>query len=339
MSWDWEKLKEQQQKRGDIPTQMNEFFERLSNFNLPGGPLVVFLIILFLLATTMVYKVDPSEVGVIQRFGRFVRLTQPGLHFKLPVGIEKVTKVNVRLVETEEFSENAEPLRGRFSASNSNITLMLTGDLNVALVPWIVQYRIKDPYNYLFKVNQVKTLLRDMSEASMRLVIGDRSIDEVISKRDEIAFESQQLLQDELNQAETGIEVVTIEMKKTDVPGPVQPSLNEVNQSTQEREQTIYKAREEYNKAIPAARGEAARIIQEAEGYALDRVNRAQGDVSRFQQIYEEYVKAVDITKRRLYLEALKDVMPRLEKKYIIDAEMQNLLPLLNLGERGGVEK
>jgi membrane protease subunit HflK len=216
---------------------------------------------------------------------------------------------------------------------------MLTGDLNVAVVPWIVQYRIKDPYNYLFKVKDATGLLRDLSESSMRLVVGDRSINEVITKRDEIAVEAHRVLQEELDHAETGINVVTVEMKKTNVPTPVQPSFNEVNQATQEKEKMIYQAREDYNKAIPAARGEAERTIRAAEGYSLDRINRAEGDASRFEQLYIEYTKAQDITKRRLYLEALKELLPKIGRKFVVDAEQKNLLPLLNLGDSGGEKK
>jgi membrane protease subunit HflK len=169
---------------------------------------------------------------------------------------------------------------------------MLTGDLNVAVVPWIVQYRIKDPYQFLFKVQDIRRLLVDMSEAAMRLVVGDRSINEVISKREEIAAEAKRVLQIELDNAESGVYIVTIEMKRTNVPGPVQPSFNEVNQATQEKEKVIYQAKEDYNKAIPQAKGEAERTIKAAEGFALDRVNRAKGDAARFSSLYSEYVKA-----------------------------------------------
>jgi len=202
-----------------------------------------------------------------------------------------------------------------------------------------VQYRVKDPYKYLFRVRNVRTTLRDLSESTMRLVVGDRSINEVISKREEIADEARGFLQRELDEAETGINVVTIEMKKTNVPGPVQPSFNEVNQAVQEKERMVYQAREQYNKAIPAAKGNAEKTIKGAEGYALDRVNRAKGDASRFSAQYRAYARAKDVTRRRLYLEALKDLFPKLGKKYIIDANQKNLLPLLNLGNEGGTQK
>jgi membrane protease subunit HflK len=268
-----------------------------------------------------------------------VRTTEPGLNFKLPLGIEKVTKVNVREIQTAEFGFSTSQVdfrsrsRTRAGGDNQGESLMLTGDLNVAIVPWIVQYRVKNPFDYLFKVRDVRRLLRDMSESTMRLVVGDRSINEVISKRDEIAVEAKGLLQTELDQAETGIHIVTIEMKKTNVPPPVQPSFNEVNQAVQEKEQMIYQAKEDYNKAIPAARGEAERTIRAAEGYALDRVNRAKGNSDRFVALYNEYIKAKDITKRRLYLETIRQTFPNMGQKYIIDSDQKNLLPLLNLGQ------
>jgi membrane protease subunit HflK len=207
------------------------------------------------------------------------------------------------------------------------------------VVPWIVQYRISDPYKYLFKVRDVRSTLRDLAEAAMRMVVGDRSINEVISKREEIADQAKGLLQKELDEAETGINVVTIEMKKTNVPEPVQPSFNEVNQAVQEKERMVYQAKEEYNKAIPAAKGNAEKTIKSAEGYALDRVNRAKGDASRFLSLYAEYSKAKDVTRRRLYLETLKDVFPKLGSKYIIDEDQKNVLPLLNLGVAKGAER
>lgn len=343
MSWDWEKLKEQQQKMGggkNVPPQMDEFINKLKNFKLPGGSILIILLVIAVIVWTSVYTVAQDEVGVVQRFGRYVRTTQPGLNFKLPLGVEQVSKVNVKRINTQEFGEPGVASRSRFSAAEGEtVSLMLTGDLNVGLVPWIVQYRVKDPYNFLFKVRDVPRLLVDMSEATMRLVVGDRSINEVISKRSEIALEAKEILQRELDLAESGIHVVTIEMKRTNVPAPVQPSFNEVNQSVQEKEQLIYQAREEYNKAIPAARGQAERTIRGAEGYALERVNRAEGDASRFSAIYEEYRKAEDVTKRRMYLETMSEVFPKLGKKYIIDSDQKNLLPLLNLGEPGAALK
>jgi membrane protease subunit HflK len=320
---------------------MDDLVEKLKKFKLPGGPLLILFFVLIFLGTSTFYTVGVDEVGVVQRFGRYVRTSQPGLNFKLPSGIEKVTKVKVRRVYKEEFGfrslRTEDTRKGTFAGGEStNVSLMLTGDLNVALVPWIVQYRIKDPYKFLFKVRDVRRLLVDMSEAAMRLVVGDRSINEVISKREEIAIEAREVLQAEMDNADSGINIVTIEMKKTNVPDPVQPSFNEVNQATQEKEKVIYQAKEDYNKAIPTAKGEAERTIKAAEGYSLDRVNRAKGDASRFKALYTEYSKAKDVTKRRLYLETLKDLLPKLGDKYIIDSDQKNFLPLLNLGKQKG---
>ena len=338
MAWDWEKLnQQQQQQRGGPPPQVDEFLKQLKNLKIPGGMFLVLLVILaIIMATSSFFTIETGSVGVIQRFGKFTRIAPPGPNFKFPFGIEKVTKVSQEKVEKEEFGFRSEAgdLSQRLGgeAEVTNTSLMLTGGLNVALVPWIVQYRVKDPYDYLFKVKDVRGLLRDLSEASMRLVVGDRSINEVITKRSEIADEAQKVLQEELDKAETGLLVVNVELKRTNVPGPVQSSFNEVNQAVQEKEKLIYEAKEDYNKAIPAARGEAERTIKAAEGYSLDRINRARGDAVRFQSLYAEYVKAKDVTKRRLYLESLKKLLPKLGPKYIVDSDQNNLLPLLNLG-------
>ena len=344
MAWDWEKLQQQRQGRpGGGPPQMGEVFNKImgATGKFPGSTvLIVLAIIVIFFGASTFYTVAVDEVGVVQRFGKYVRTTQPGLNFKLPRGIEKVTKVKVRYVFKEEFGFRTlqAGVKTRYAAGSAYLgeSLMLTGDLNVALVPWIVQYRIQDPYEYLFKVHNVRATLRDLAESSMRLVVGDRSINEVISKRKEIADAATQQLQKELDEAETGIKVTTIEMKKTNVPEPVQPSFNEVNQATQEKERMIYQAREAYNKVIPAAKGNAEKTIRAAEGYALDRVNRAKGDAARFLSLYEEYSKAPDVTRRRLYLEAMLEVYPKLGGKYIVDADQKNLLPLLNLGKFEG---
>lgn len=344
MAWDWEKLNQQQQQKSGPPPQVDEILKQLRNLKLPGGSIIIVIIIVAaIMAYSSFFTIDTGAVGVVQRFGEFVRIAPPGLNFKIPFGIEKVTKVPQEKVFREEFGLEAEMLESRSRLGTSDTTseaLMLTGDLNVAVVPWIVQYRIKEPYNYLFKVRDVKGLLRDLSEASMRLVVGDRSINEVITKRSEIANEAEKVLQKELDKAETGIMVVNVELKRTNVPGPVQPSFNEVNQAIQDKEKVIYQAREDYNKAIPAARGEAERTIKAAEGYALDRVNRAKGDASRFNALYTEYIKAKDVTKRRLYLESLKELLPKLGDKFIIDDNQKNLLPFMNIRkEEQGVAK
>ncbi|MDL2286482.1 FtsH protease activity modulator HflK [Desulfococcaceae bacterium OttesenSCG-928-F15] len=348
MNWDWDKLREQQQRNekrtGASPPPLNDMMGQLKNIKIPGGAwLIAVVAVVAFMGLSMFYTVDVSEVGVVQRFGKFEKITDPGLNMKLPFGIDTVTNVKVRHVFKEEFgsgdgvvaSGRIQPVRGE----SDNPSLMLTGDLNVALVPWIVQYQIEDAYKFLFMVREPRQLLRDLSESSMRLVVGDRSINEVISKREEIANESKEILQRELRRANAGIKIVTIEMKRTNVPVDVQPSFNAVNQAVQEKEQTIYKAKEEYNKAVPAARGEAQRLVLEAEGYAMNRVNRAEGDAARFKSIYAEYVKAKDVTERRMYIEMMRELLPTLQEKYIIDADQGNVLPFLNLGKEVGGKK
>ncbi len=325
----------------DLDEVVRQFKQKMKNS--ASGIWFAFPILLGLWLVTCVYTVSVDEVGVVQRFGKYERTAQPGMSFKLPVGIEKVTKVKVKYVYKEEFGLRTlrAGVRTEYASGRAYLgeSLMLTGDLNVAVVPWIVQYRVKDEKNFLFKVRDVQKTLRDLSEATMRLVVGDRSINEVISKREEIADQTRELLQKEMDDAETGIDIVTIEMKKTNVPEAVQASFNEVNQATQEKEKMIYQAREDYNKAIPAARGEAEKMIRGAEGYAMDRVNRAKGDASRFLALYKEYSKARDVTRRRYYLETMKGLLPRMGKTTIVDEDQKNFLPLLNLGQGKGVTK
>lgn len=327
---------------GQRPQQVDEILSKIRDAFKGRFPIgwIILVVIAFLWGITSIYTVQPSEVGVVQRFGRYIRTTEPGIHLKLPKGIEKVRKVPIEKVETEDFGvRTLRPgIRTQYSPSRAYLreSMMLTGDLNVAIVPWIVQYKIKNAYEYLFKVRAVRETLRDLSEAIMRQVVGDRSVNEVINKRKEIADAAKVDLQEALDEAETGIKVINVELKTTTVPEPVQPSWNEVNQAIQEKEKLIYQAKEQYNRAIPAARGDAEKLIRESEGYAMKRVNRAKGDASRFLAVYQEYSKAKDVTRRRIYLEAMKEFFPKLGPIYIVDEEQKGLLPLLDLGRRGG---
>lgn len=338
MPWDWDKLKQQQQSaRGGSPPPVEDVFRKFKEIKLPGGWMAAAVIFLLYFGSSLLYTVGVDEVGLVQRFGKYVRQEGPGLHVKFPRGIERVTKVKVNFVYKEEFGFRTlrADVRSQYSTDKAydEESLMLTGDLNVAIVPWIVQYRVNDPYKFLFRVHDVRNTLRDLSEAAVRLVVGDRSIDEVLFKREDIAHEAKTLLQKELDRAETGISVNTIELKNTTVPVPVQPSFNEVNQAMQRKEETIYQAREAYNKVVPSAVGNAEKTLRAAEGYSLERVNKAKGDASRFAALYQEYVKSKDVTRRRLYLEALKDVLPKMGKKYILDSNQGKVLPLLQLGK------
>jgi len=329
--------------RKEAPPDPEEVLRRLKSF-FGGSRVSLTVIITAALAVlglySSVYQIETGEVGVVQRFGRYIETVENGLHAKAPFGIDRVTKVRNAEVVVSEFGHRTleAGVKTQYAPERQYLdeSLMLTGDLNCVLVPWVVQYTRSDPYKYLFKVRNVSETLRDLSEAVMRRVVGDRSINEVITERREIAVEAKQELQKALDEAETGITVVNLELKKTTVPEPVQPSFNEVNQALQEKEKMIYEAREAYNKVIPAARGEAERMVKDAEGYALERTNRAQGDANRFVALLQEYSKAKDVTRRRLYLEAMGQIIPKIGTKYVLDPDQQGILPLLDLGKKEG---
>ena len=316
-------------------------------YNLRGGPLqrIVLAIIVVVVIASGLYSVGADEVGVIQRFGKFIRRTNPGLHMKIPFGIETVRKVKVKKVFKEEFGFRTvqADVRTRYASSGyKDESLMLTGDLNVAEVEWIVQYKVKDSYNYLFKIKDPVETLRAMSEAVTRRVVGDRSVTEVLTVgRIEIAKEVEVGLQELLDQFESGIQVVTVKLQDVNPPEPVRPAFNEVNRAKQDKEKMINEAWEDYNKRIPKAQGEAEQMVAEAEGYALERVNRSLGDVALFEKVYAEYRNAPDVTRRRLYLETMSEILPKLKDIYIVDEKQKSILPLLDLGgarKGGGAE-
>ncbi len=300
---------------------------------------VVFFILLFFvgswLAYTSFYSVDADEVGVVQRFGKYVSTNGPGLHFKIPFGVETVRKVKVQRVLKDEFGfRTALPgVRTTFNRGDySTESLMLTGDLNVAIVDWIVQYRVKDPVQFLFNVRNVRETLRDVTEAAMREVVGDHSVDEVIiASRQEISQNVSDMIQNTLDEYETGIDIVTVNLQDVNPPKPVQPAFNAVNEAKQEKERIINQALEEYNKVIPQAQGRAEQTIRQAEGYAINRTNRAEGEAEKFMSVYNEYVKAKDVTRRRLYLEMMMEIMPQLDQVFIVDEGQDGLVPLLQL--------
>ncbi len=284
------------------------------------------------------YQVGPEEMGVILRFGRFVRTTEPGLHMKAPLGIERLMRVPVQRQLKVEFGfRTSRPGINTQYASNDETkaeSVMLTGDLNVVDVEWIVQYKIRDPYKFLFKMRGTTETFRDMTEAVVRRVVGDNSVDEVITVgRARIADEAKVLLQNLCDAYEIGIEVNQLIFQDVNPPGTVKPSFNDVNEALQEKERKINDAWAEYNQEIPKASGEAEQALRASEGYATERVNNAAGDANRFISIYREYAKAPAVTRKRLYLEALNDILPRINKKIIMDQNQKNLVPLLNLGE------
>ena len=294
--------------------------------------IIGFISIMFIFSSF--FTIGPEEVGVILRFGKYNRKVEPGLSFKIPL-VESLTKVPVQRQLKEEFGFRTKKA-GIRSEYDQNIyldeSLMLTGDLNAAVVEWIVQYRIKDPYKFLFKVRNATKTFRDMTEAVMREIVGDRTVNEVLTiGRQEISISVLNKLQDLCDQYETGIKVDQVVLQDVNPPDRVKPSFNEVNEAQQEREKLINQARSEYNKIIPRATGEAEQMIQEAEGYAVERVNQAKGEAARFNALYEEYRKAKEVTRQRIYLETLNKVLPKVGKKLIVDEDVKGLIPLLDL--------
>ncbi|MCK5521289.1 MAG: FtsH protease activity modulator HflK [Candidatus Marinimicrobia bacterium] len=300
---------------------------------------VVLIVIIAGLLLTSWFTIGPEEVGVILRFGKYNRTVNSGLHFKVPFGVEDMYKVPVERQLKQEFGFRTlkSGVNTTFSSkSYEEESLMLTGDLNVALVEWIVQYRINDPFKYLFKVRNANQTLRDMTEAVMREISGDRTVNEILTVgRQEISSVVEAKLQELCNQYETGIRIDQVVLQDVNPPDPVKPSFNAVNEAQQDREKLINQARSQYNKVVPRAKGEALQTLQQAEGYKMDRVNRAKGEVARFNAMFKEYAKAPAVTRSRIYLETMNKVLPQVEKKIIMDKNVTGVLPLLNLNQEG----
>jgi membrane protease subunit HflK len=309
---------------------------------LPGGPGGLWLLLIGGVALlwalgSSYYQVEPDEVGLVTRFGRFVRITPPGPHGKIPFGVEQVQKVPVQRQLKQEFGFRTVQADIQSSYRKDERTaaesLMLTGDLNVATVEWIVQYKISDPYKYLFKLRDVDATFRLMAEASMRTVVGDHSVTELLTVgREEIAGKAKELLSNLCKLYDNGIAVQQLILQDVDPPEAVKPSFNAVNQAIQERERAINEAWAEYNREIPQARGLAQQKIEGAEGSAVDRVNRAKGDAQRFIALEAQYRKAPEVTRSRLYLETLSAVLPAAGKKLIFDEKARGILPMFPMG-------
>lgn len=294
-------------------------------------------------ALTSARTVGPEEEGVVLFFGKYSRTVQPGLNFIVPFGFEKMYKIPVQRQLKQEFGFRTESAGTRTTYSKrtfSDESLMLTGDLNLSDVEWVVQYRISNSYQFLFKVRNAEKTLRDMSEAAVRKIVGDRTVNEVLTVgRQEVASSVEVLLQHMCNEYENGIRIDQVVLQDVNPPETVKPSFNAVNQAQQERETLINQAESEYNMVIPRARGEAEETIQLAEAYYLNRVNRATGEAARFNSLYEAYIKAPEVTKKRIYLETMERVLPKLDNKIILDEKGNNILPLLNLGTTKKLDK
>ena len=297
--------------------------------------LVIVILLAVAMALTSMYTVEADEVAVVLRFGKYIDTTPPGLRFKLPLGIDQVIGVPVQRVFKEEFGFRTlrAGVRTQYDPRDySDESLLLTGDLNIADVEWVVQYQISEPRKFLFDIRDVTRSLRDLSEAVMRTVVGDRTVTEVLTVgRIEIAAEVKQRLQELLDLYNTGLLLVNVTLQDVNPPETVKPSFNAVNEAKQEKEKLINEARTDYNESVPKAKGVARQQILEAEGYALKRVNEARGDADRFNAIRQEYQNAKAVTRRRLYLEAMNAVLPKVKEIYVIDSESSAPLPILQL--------
>ncbi|PYI94165.1 MAG: FtsH protease activity modulator HflK [Verrucomicrobia bacterium] len=321
---------------------MTNQLDSVETFQMPHIPVrtitgVIAIILLIGLAWTSCYTVQAESEGVVLRFGKFLKTVEPGLHFKLPFGIDQVTVLPTRRQLKLEFGfltpgyTNVDQPTKEAAEERS----MVTGDLNAALVEWVVQYRIDDPKQYLFDVRNPAQTLRDLSEAAMREVIGDRTVDEVITiGRQDIEISALARMQELAKRYMLGVRVDQVQLKNVNPPAEVEASFNEVNKAQQDRENAINIANGDYNEAVPRARGQADQAIRGAEGYRFKRVNEAEGDVASFNAMLGQYAKAPEITRTRLYLETMGDVLSMTGQKIIIDESMRNLLPILPLTEK-----
>jgi modulator of FtsH protease HflK len=335
-------------RMSDLEDLIRQGQSQLKQILLGGGLreniLIFFLILAGLIAWTSFYTVPSDSVAVLQRFGRYLDVVPPGLHFKLPLGVDVATIVPVKRQLKQEFGFTTPGASDPYQSPRGGEkeiqleTQMVTGDLNAALVEWVVQYRVSEPTRFLFKVREPSETLRYVSESVMREVVGDRTVDEVITVgRQEIESEALAKMQALTSKYEMGISIDQVQLKNINPPRPVQDSFNEVNQAQQEKEKLINEARRDYNKVIPLAEGEKDQRIREADGYSLKRINEAEGDIARFNALLAEYTKAPEVTRRRIYIETLQEVMPNIRSKIIVDEQTRSILPLLNLdSQRGG---
>jgi membrane protease subunit HflK len=298
---------------------------------------VVLAVVLIVVGLNSYYTVEPQETAVIQRFGRYIGTAEAGLHFKIPFGVDSVSKVVTgRVLQREYGYRTVEPgIRSQFEKrGHENESLMLSGDLNVVDVLWTVQYMINDPVLYLFKVSGVDATLDDMSESVMRRIVGNHYFDDILTVgRASIAEKCRKEIQEIMDNYQTGVQVVAVKLQDVNPPDPVKPAFNEVNEAKQEKERTVNEAQEVYNQKIPRASGEARQTVTQAEGYATERVNRAEGETKRFNDILAEYRKAAEVTRRRMYLDSFEALMGKAGQVYVIDRDAKSILPLLDLSK------
>ena len=334
-------------KQGGEPAGQDKLAEALDK--LMQNPKLLGYLLLGLLAfiivvwgiLSSVYTVDVQESAVVLRLGRFAKGAEvgPGLHFKLPFGIDKVYKAKVEEIRKAEFGYRT-ITAGIDSTYQVESSLMLTGDLNVVNVRWVVRYKIDNLPNYIFNLRDPQTVVRYVSDAVMRQVVGDYSVDEVLTfGRQSIQTAAQDKMKALLDEYQAGIRIVGVRLQESSPPKEVQDAFRDVNRASQEKQRIVQEAEAERNRRIPAARGQKERVILEAEGYKIEKVNNAQGEVAEFAAVLERYLKAREITRRRLYLETMEKVLPRAGKKYIIQnaGDVLKLLQFQPTQKKGGM--
>lgn len=302
--------------------------------------LVIVAFLLFQVVYSSFHTIEPGEVGVVLQFGKYNRTTQPGLRFTIPY-VEELKKVNVESVQKEEFGFRIQSLGNKSITDrqrHNTESLMLTADKNVIDVAWIVQYKVSDPFNFLYKVRNVSQAVRDASEMVTRRIVGNMDFDYVLGNREILAGDAKRELQAELDNLEAGVYIIALQMQDITPPDPVKPAFNEVNEADQDMKRLVNEAEKTYNEIIPKAKGAAKKIIEEAKGYAVQRVNEAKGETTRFTSIVTEYLNAEEVTRRRMYLEAMQEILPNVNQVYVMSDDQQTLLPFLDLTRKKAVQ-
>jgi membrane protease subunit HflK len=295
--------------------------------------LVIIAVVAFQIIYSSFYTIEPGQRGVVVRFGQFNKIAPPGLNFKLPL-IDDVVKVDIETVRKEEFGFRTRSPGQKTVYQKQGYdaeSLMLTGDKNVIDVEWIVQYKVRDPVNFIFKIVNVRQAVRDVSETAIRRVVGNMDFDYVLSNREIVAADTARELQAALDSYESGVYIVTVQLQDVNPPDAVKPAFNEVNEADQDMKRLVNEAEEAYNRVIPKAHGQAKEMIEESHGYAAERVNESMGNTARFLAVLKEYKLAEDITRRRMYLETMAQVLPSVTDIYVIDKDQRAILPFLNI--------
>lgn len=339
---DWEKMPRRNQGPGNLQ-DLEDILRRVKNsakfpsFGKAPFGIILLVVIAGALALTSYYTVEPQETAVILRLGQFVGTSDAGLHFKIPFGIDSVVKVTTGRVLPREYGYRTvvPGVRSKFAEKGyEEEAVMLSGDLNVVDVQWTLQYKIQDPAAYLFRVQDVEASLDDISESVVRRIVGNRYSDDVLTVgRASIAEEARKEIQEIMDSYQTGLRIVTVQLRNSNPPEPVKAAFNEVNEAQQEKERMINEAEQAYNEKVSKAAGQARQTITQAEGYALERVNRSEGETKRFLDILAEYQKAPEVTRRRMYIEAMGELIGRVDSVYVMDENSKNILPLFDLNK------